>query len=571
MTAPQLALGGLKLPAPLAAVTKFAILAVSGAGKSNTAVVMAEELHTAGIPWVAVDPKGDWWGIRSSATGKSAGLDVPVFGGLHGDIPLEPASGTLVANLIVDERLACVLDVSEFDSKAQQSRFLTDLALTLLKRNRDPLHLFLEEADEYLPQRFSARGGDATAACVGAWQRLVKRGRFRGLGVTLITQRSAALNKDALNQIETLIAMRVTAPLDRKAIEGWVQYHALSDELIASLSSLGDGEAWVWSPHVFKLMERVQFRRRRTFDSGATPEIGTARAPAKLADVDLDAIKEQMADTIARVEADDPKRLRAQIRDLQRELRAAQGTAPAVETIVETIEVSVPYVPADVAQALYTVAESLNQALATCSTAADTLTTIEEAVPKTPERTPARTNQPTKPATPQVTATPRHDTNSDVRIGGGAARMLVALAEFPNGLTRAQLATRSNLKKTGGTFSTYLSRLSSAGYAAVNGQHVQITDTGSAVAGVADVTALAGDALLQSWRERVGGGARRMLDALIDAHPQPMTRDALAETADITITGGTFGTYLSRLRSNDLIVVDGDLVRANDDFMEAIR
>jgi hypothetical protein len=38
---------------------------------------------------VIVDPKGDWWGIRSSADGKAPGLPVVILGGERGDVPLE--------------------------------------------------------------------------------------------------------------------------------------------------------------------------------------------------------------------------------------------------------------------------------------------------------------------------------------------------------------------------------------------------------------------------------------------------------------------------------------------------
>jgi uncharacterized protein len=99
---------------PLDAITEtFAILAKRGAGKSNAAVVMAEEMYDAGLPWVAIDPKGDWWGVRAAGDGKNPGLEVVVFGGQHGDVPLEPTAGRLVADLIVESRITCVLDVSE--------------------------------------------------------------------------------------------------------------------------------------------------------------------------------------------------------------------------------------------------------------------------------------------------------------------------------------------------------------------------------------------------------------------------------------------------------------------------
>jgi DNA helicase HerA-like ATPase len=91
------------LSLPLEAVTEtFAILAKRGKGKTNTAVVMAEEMIAAGLPVVIVDPVGVWWGIRSSADGKGDGLPVVIFGGDHADVPLEETAGELVADVIVD-------------------------------------------------------------------------------------------------------------------------------------------------------------------------------------------------------------------------------------------------------------------------------------------------------------------------------------------------------------------------------------------------------------------------------------------------------------------------------------
>ena len=130
----------------------FAFLAVRRAGKSNAAVVMAEEMYRLGLPWVAIDPKGDWWGMRSDRTGKKPGLQIPIFGGLHGDLPLEAEAGAFIAELIVRENLTCVLDASEFPSKAAQMRFLADFAERLYRlhgRHPSPRHIFLEEADEY--------------------------------------------------------------------------------------------------------------------------------------------------------------------------------------------------------------------------------------------------------------------------------------------------------------------------------------------------------------------------------------------------------------------------------------
>lgn len=322
-----------ELALPVDAVTEtFAILAVKRAGKSNAAVVMAEEMCDAGVPWVAIDPKGDWWGVRSAGDGNSPGLSVLVLGGLHGDVPLEPTAGRLVADLVVEQRLTCVLDVSEM-AKADQRRFLIDFADRLYRSNTEPLHVFCEEADEYIPQRVMGEN----AKLVGVFETLVKRGGFRGIGITLITQRSASLNKDVLTQAGTLIAMRTPSPQDRKAVLAWVDYHDTGRDLVDQLPTLEAGQAWVFSPQWLKTVQRIQFRRRRTFDSGATPKVGEKRRqPTRLADVDLAAIKEAMADTIERAAADDPKILRKRILTLLDERDAARAaTARAEQDLVE--------------------------------------------------------------------------------------------------------------------------------------------------------------------------------------------------------------------------------------------
>jgi rubrerythrin len=315
---------GSDLTLPLDSVTQtFGLLAVRGAGKTNAARVMAEEMFAARLPFVAIDPVGSWYGLRSSADGRGPGLAIPIFGGKHGDVPLERAGGELVADLVTGKRLTCILDLSRFESESDKKAFLLAFARRLYLKNEDPLHLFLEEADDYIPQKPMRD----EAQLLRAFENIVRRGRARGLGITLITQRSAAINKMVLTQVETLIAMRTTSPQDRAAIEAWVKYHAQSEEIVESLAGLDNGEAWVWSPHFLKTTKRVRFRLARTFDSGATPKNVREkdnRPAATLADVDLQAIQAQMAATIEKAKAEDPRELRKQIAELKRQL--TQGT-----------------------------------------------------------------------------------------------------------------------------------------------------------------------------------------------------------------------------------------------------
>lgn len=297
-----------------------AILAVSGAGKSNAARAMAEEFFAHKLPFVAVDPKGDWWGLRAGRDGSpKGGLDVVIFGGAHGDVPLERNGGAFVADLITKERLSCILDLKGFESKAARKHFLFEFAQRLYQKNQDPLKLFLDEADDYLPQKPMKD----ELRLLSAFEDIVRRGRSLGLGVTLITQRSAVVSKNVLTQCETLYVLRTTGPQDVAAVEAWMKYHGADGKMLATLAKLEDGEAWVWSPHYLKKMERFRFRLSYTFDSGATPvnnRAGSKRRAATLSDVDVAAIAAQMSETIERVAAEDPRALRKKVAELTKAL-----------------------------------------------------------------------------------------------------------------------------------------------------------------------------------------------------------------------------------------------------------
>lgn len=595
---------GLELP--LEAVTEtFAILAKRRAGKSNAAVVLAEEMFDHGLPWVAVDPKGDWWGVRAAGAGSDVpgGLGVLVFGGDHGDVPLEPGSGALVAELVAQQRLTCVLDVSTM-TKADQRRFLVDFATTLYRRNTQPLHVFCEEADEYIPQRVAGEN----AKLVGAFETLIKRGGFRGIGVTLISQRSASINKDALSQIETLIAMRTPSPQDRKAILGWVDQHAAGSEAVADLPGLDNGEAWVFSPQWLQTLVKVRFRRRRTFDSGATPKVGgQPTPPAALAEVDLEAIKGAMAETIERAAAADPEVLRRRVRELEQQLQARPAVperAEPIEPVERIVRVEVPVLPPDTVQSLNAAAGQLLATLATQSEQLDQtlqaaaallvpLRDVQAALaahppapsaagpavvdltehddpspPRDSTRAPGEPTRGTSPSTADAeTAAQTLPAEAKPGLRSGARRMVESLGRMaPLRLTRTQWGTVARLKTTGGTWSTYLADIRRAGLLDETSAGYTLSLAGFDYLG-GHPAPLTAEELQQHYRQILRSGAVKMLDALIGAYPAGLTRAELGDAAALATTGGTFSTYLSDLVRNGLAERDGDRVTATSVLM----
>jgi DNA helicase HerA-like ATPase len=100
------------LPISVAALFQHVIiLGKTGAGKSSTMRLLVESLLTDSKPVCIIDPKGDWWGLKSSASGKQAGFPVIIFGGDHADIPLTVHAGAYVAELVATGNRPCIIDL----------------------------------------------------------------------------------------------------------------------------------------------------------------------------------------------------------------------------------------------------------------------------------------------------------------------------------------------------------------------------------------------------------------------------------------------------------------------------
>src|SRR5258706_6004811 len=534
------------LQLPDEAVTQtFAILAKRGVGKTYTASVMVEEMLKHQLHVAVVDPIGVWWGLRSSADGKRAGLQMVIAGGEHADVRIESTSGELLAEMIVEKRVSMVIDLSLF-RKGEQHRFMTDFAETLSRRNRHAVHLVLDEADEFAPQRPM---GDE-ARMLGAIEDLVRRGRARGIGVTMITQRPAVLNKNVLTQIEVLVAMRLTSPQDRAAIAEWIKYHADGDaaqKMLESLGSLPIGTAWFWSPGWLNLFQRVAIRKRETFDSSSTPEVGANVVKAgTMAAVDISWLREQLAATIEKVAADDRRVLKARIVTLERELRSKPTEMQELRkaervTRVERVAVmSQAQVQELVTAANRLIHEMEKHAAISVADTEDDLDHVRNVADKG-RSTPAGLIRPQQHITsPPATSrpAPKHngfhadalmlDENAgDTKLSRAARAILAVLAQHPDGRTKAQVSILSGYSMKSSSFANALGELRSAGLA-TRGEPIRITEDGQALApGVEPLPS--GEELLDYWRGKLGRAERSIFDTILEGYPQTMNYETISE------------------------------------------
>lgn len=574
----------------------IAILAKRGAGKTNTATVLVEEIYKAGIQVVILDPVGAWWGIRSSADGDHEGLAIAVLGGVHGDVPLDQAAGALIADVAVDSGQSLLLDLSDFPSKASMARFVVDFGERLFRRkNRDKslLHLVLEEADTFAPQ--TGKGDDARMR--GAIEQIVRRGRSRGIGLTMITQRSAVLNKDVLSQADVLIPMRTTSPHDTAAIKQWVAAHGDDEHgVIASLPSLETGEAWFWNPER-GLLQRVMVRRRETFDSSSTPTAGKQRSePKRLAAFDVNKLGVQIQATAERAKENDPTELRKKLREIERELEAQKVATDTLARRRDDLERFIEERPAE--ERVVEVSpidaleldELLNQLRDVKDLASSAVSRIDEGIrqavllagkvralpPASGERAERGTLRPDavrderaprpvppRPAVPRPTA--RQTPVDGVEVSGPQRRILNALAALEqiglrNGASKIQVALFAQASPNSSSYTNNLGALKNdkglnpwpplISYPAA--KLVTLTDEGRAIADPHAAPTSAEEMHAYVYR-LVTGPQARILQELIAVYPQSLEREELAERVAASPTSSSYTNNLGALRSLGLI------------------
>ena len=568
----------------------LAILGRRGSGKSNTGTVLIEELLDVGQQVVLLDPKGEGWGLK--AQGGGPGKDVVVFGEPEGDLPLREEHGEMIAEWVVSSGRSVVLSLAGFDSDAASRRFVARFAerLFTLKRrpqNHGPLMVVIEEAHLFVPQRVEG----AQADVVSRIQRLVRQGRSMGLGVTLIDQRAASVNKDVLTQIELLICHQLTSPHDRKAIDAWIEANAEPEqaaEFRRSLPTLQSGQAWIWSPAKLKLFERVNVRRRTTFDSGATPILGksAAQRPA-MREVDLDALRGQLDQVVEEKKANDPAELKKQIAGLQRDLAAKPAaSAKPVEKLVitdtqvagmerlaakmesavnaqgvkvEWFDKAIERFQAERRSAenfqdeLWSHLDQLRIAIETAkSSQPRTIASGVDAIQSSLSRRqpePARAAKAVKPAAHangETATLPAWFRPAHQKLLNALA-WLAAMGQ-PT-WDRSIVAAIAGVSPKSSSFANDVSRLSAGHYLSYPSPgEVQLTPYGVAFA-ARPKTPPTLNSLHEAWRKcpALRPAHLKLLDALIAQHPDDLSRDELAEAAGVSPASSSFANDVSRL------------------------
>lgn len=244
--------GPFEVDANRVATGRTCVIGSSGSGKSYAVGVICEELCRIGVPFVLVDTEGEYSGLKGGfeltrvgedeyADLQCAGLDLEDLARQAPDIsPL-------------------ILDVSEVDDpRGKVGVFLSGLYREVSQR-RTPYLVIVEEADRFVPQageRLPVLG------------ELSRRGRKRGLGLMVCTQRPSLVDKNVLSQCGNQLIGKLVIRNDLQAVSQFFPGNSLPKQL----TSMTPGEFYALgglSPEPV----RLRVRKRETRHGGGTPTL----------------------------------------------------------------------------------------------------------------------------------------------------------------------------------------------------------------------------------------------------------------------------------------------------------
>lgn len=538
----------------------MAVLGISGAGKTYAAKGWVEWMITNGRRCCVLDPTGVWYGLRLHADGKQAAKlpNVVIFGGDYADIEITDKDGAKLAELIGTTTTNAVIDLQQM-TVGQRTRFAAAFGETLMRKNKGPLQLVMDEAHLFAPQG-RAQSPDA-GKMINATNNMLSGGRARGLRVMLLTQRPQKLAKDSLTQALSMVAMQVVHKLDRDAFSAWVPDPAKGKDIAQRLATLATGTGYVWAP-VQDYLELVRFPKIKTFDSSAAD---AGHTDIELPAIDVDQIKAALAPPQkpkpGKAESNPNKNgpkskdaetiaaYREAVRELTDSITTLKQACKKLENHNKALEQTVRDLLAEADQAATRLsANSQRIAGALDKAAAKVLETNKAAVTaagsiKLPrQRTPA--------------APPRHAAAkpaSDVELSKGPAKILAVCIQFSDsGVTKAAINVLCGYRTR--TRNDYISKLSQGGLIEIRGQLLYPTAAGFAA--MPDAEPLpTGAALQQHWLGQLPQGEARILETLLDLGGEPMERSELDDLLEYAPR--TRNDYLSKLKTKLLITTPG--------------
>lgn len=326
----------------------------SGGGKSNTTGVICEQILEKGQLLMVIDTEGEYYALKEDYEILHAGATEEC------DFIVDESHAEKIAELALEQNVPIVLDVSEYIEEEEVLNLIETVLEALFRKGKKlkkPFPVFIEEAHNYIPQQ-----GSTSASKI--IKKFAKQGRKRGLGLIAISQRPAEVDKAVItqsdwrvwhgfewdNDLDVAGSVLGSVELDeenKEELENVLDQELSLEQSVSYrdiVAELEVGQAVLECNFIDISRPIVKFKRKNTFDAGATPTLDDTEKPV-LKSIDGDLLdelqkisekKEKERNKIEQLEEEIEKR-EQKIEELQDEVDAAKKNNQTVNKLADQL------------------------------------------------------------------------------------------------------------------------------------------------------------------------------------------------------------------------------------------
>lgn len=311
------------------------VSSMTDGGKSWTIRKICEDIFGK-VGLIILDPEGEYVTLREQYPFLIVGKD----------IPLEIDSAEFLAEQVLKENISVIMDFSTTDILDQQeftSKFI-DKFMNLQTKLKKAYVIVVEEADEFAPEKGTFKS-DSLRSIIN----VSKKGRKRGIGLIVATQRPAFVSKFVISQCQNKIIGHTEWTGDLKVIKDFLR---IEEETITKISKLNQGE-FFFSGGFIDNDEFAKVGTVKTTHSGETPDIippttkqlqlVIQKLSASLPRVIEEKIKPLIPDTKAieeKIKLKIEKESKGKVLELEREIKGLQAQQVSEEEIQKRVDES---------------------------------------------------------------------------------------------------------------------------------------------------------------------------------------------------------------------------------------
>lgn len=527
--------------------TRGLVQGTSGSGKSYTLRKIIETTYGQ-VQHIILDVEGDFASLREK-------FDY-VLAGKNGDIPASVKTAGLLARKVLQLKTNLIVDLYELKmhERIQFVKLFLESMIDAPKELWQPVLILIDEAHIFAPEKGNAESMSAVID-------ICTRGRKRGYGTILATQRLSKLHKDAAAECGNKLIGRTNLDIDVKRAADEL---GLNSKDAQNLRTLKPGEFFAFGPAISNEIVKVKIGKTVTSHPVAGTRGMSGNTPAASSKV-KQALKE-LADLPKELEVElkTTADLKARINQLTQELKLKPAPAVDQSKIDQAIERGVSQAKVILEKEFKLKLKSIKDEL---SEVLNKVVTSDIPTPKVsgviqPQQHVIKHTPPTRQMQ-KAKEVPTRDGGNDAQLGACEKKILGFLASQPGkSFSKVQVGAMTGYAHSSGGFNNALSKLGQSGYITRSNAMISLNsdaDVSEFLSGVPHT--------LQNWIDKLDKCQKAIYQFLLDNPSDSFDKSEVADHTGYAHSSGGFNNAISRLNTLGLIQRNSGRLQINEDLL----